>query len=89
MDNYYGWYVFKNPEDPRYVHDAYFNSNGSGFYMGGQQKEHTRRTIKDFNGKFDLTWQVNKYHMLKTGVLATYHDLNHEWHDIMITNNKN
>jgi len=82
LDNYYGWYVFKNPEDPGYVHDAYFNSNGSGFYMGGQQKEHTRRTIKDFNGKFDLTWQMNKYHMLKTGVLATYHDLNHEWRDI-------
>ena len=82
IDNYYGWYVYEDPEDPRYVHDAYSNSNGPGFYTGGQQKDHTRRTVKDYNFKWDLTWQMNKRHQIKTGVLYTHHDINHEWHQI-------
>jgi len=82
VDNFYGWYVFKNPENSKYVHDVYFNNNGTGFYTGGQHKDHTRRTIKDYNAKYDLTWQLHKKHMIKTGVVFTYHDLDHEWHEI-------
>ena len=82
VNNYYGWYVFKDPEDPRYVHDTYFNNNGPGFYTGGQQKDHTRRTIKDYNAKFDITWQMNNKHLFKTGILITSHDIDHQWHSI-------
>jgi len=82
VDNNYGWYVFENPEEPRYVHNVFLNNNGPGFYTGGQQKDHTRRTIIDRNAKFDLNWQIHKKHLLKTGVLATRHYLNHEWHEI-------
>jgi outer membrane cobalamin receptor len=82
IDNYYGWYVFEDPQDPAYVHDSYLNNSGPGFYTGGQQKDHTRRTIQDYNGKIDLTWQLNKKHMIKTGCLVTGHDLKHEWHAI-------
>jgi len=80
--NYYGWYVFKKPEYPGYVHDSYLNNNGPGFFTGGQQKDYTQRTIKDYNAKYDLTWQMNKRHLFKTGVLYTCHNLNHEWHSI-------
>jgi len=82
IENYYGWYVFENPEDERYVHNVYLNNNGPGFYTGGQQKGHTRRTIKDYNAKWDITWQLNNKHLFKGGFLYTRHDLNHEWHDI-------
>ena len=34
VDNYYGWYVYEDPEDSRYVHESYYNNNGPGFYTG-------------------------------------------------------
>ncbi|MBN1351399.1 TonB-dependent receptor [candidate division KSB1 bacterium] len=82
FDNYYGYYVFKNPLDSRYVHDSYLTNVISGFYTGGQQKSHTERTLKDYNAKFDLTWQFNQRHLIKGGVLLTQHDLDHSWHEI-------
>jgi len=82
VDNYYGWYVYEDPEDPRYVHEAYYNNNGPGFYTGGQEKGHTRQTMKDYNAKIDLTWQISNQHLIKTGALFTQHDLYNEWHDI-------
>ena len=82
LDDYYGNYLFEDPTDPRYVHDVYFNNNGPGFYTGGQQKDHTRRTVKDYNIKFDFSWQLHKQHLIKTGMLYTYHDLNQEWYQI-------
>ncbi len=82
IENDYGWYVFEDPEDVRYQHDSYLNNNGSGFYTGGQEKDHTRRTIKEYDGKFDLTWQMNHQHLLKAGVLLTSHEIDHQWHRI-------
>jgi hypothetical protein len=82
IDNFYGLYVFKDPNDSRYVHDSYLNNNGPSFYTGGQQKDHESRTIKDYNAKFDITWQMNKQHMFKTGFLYTYHQINHKWYNI-------
>ncbi|MBC8181804.1 TonB-dependent receptor [candidate division KSB1 bacterium] len=76
MDNYKGEYVFEDRYDDGYVHDEYSRSAGSGFYTGGQQKNNNQRTLKDLNAKFDLTWQMNKHHNLKTGFLYTLHDLN-------------
>ncbi len=73
VDNYYGNYVFKNPLDSGYVHDAYSQSDGPGFFTGGQDKFHTERTMSDKNAKFDVTWQMNKHHSFKTGFHYTGH----------------
>jgi outer membrane cobalamin receptor len=82
FDNFNGWYVYENPLDPRYVADAYYSNAGPGFYTGGQQKVNSKHTMIDKNGKFDITWQVNKNHSLKTGFDYTLHDLNREWSEI-------
>jgi outer membrane receptor protein involved in Fe transport len=75
IDNYNGYYVFKNPLDSRYVNDVFLYNDGPGFYTGGQDKTHNERTLKDYNAKFDLSWQMSKHHSLKSGALYTYHDL--------------
>lgn len=82
FDNYNGWYVFENPLDAGYVHDAYRNNAGPGFYTGGQDKTHSRHTMIDKNAKFDLTWQVNKNHSIKTGFEYTAHTLDRAWSEI-------
>ena len=61
-------YLYKNPEDSRYVHDFYGRQTGPGFSTGGQDKNHSARSEKKYGVKFDLTWQVNKNHSLKTGI---------------------
>ncbi|MDZ7372831.1 MAG: TonB-dependent receptor [candidate division KSB1 bacterium] len=78
---YHGWYVYKDPQDPRYVHDKYFRSD-PGFYTGGQQKGHDERWLRDYNAKFDLTWQVNKNHSIKTGAQFIQHDLDEQYKEI-------
>ncbi len=82
VDNFNGWYVFKNPLDPGYVHDRFLYNAGPGFYTGGQQKDHDERTLKDYNAKLDLSWQTNKHHSLKGGFLFTQHDLTNSIVDI-------
>ncbi len=75
INNYNGYYVYKNPLDSRYVNDVFLYNDGPGFYTGGQDKTHNERTLKDYNAKFDFSWQANKHHSLKTGILYTFHDL--------------
>jgi outer membrane receptor protein involved in Fe transport len=82
IDNYTGWYLYENPLDTRYVHDAYHDNSGPGFYTGGQDKGHSVRTTKDASAKFDLTWQASKYHALKAGVVFTRHDIDNRYSDI-------
>lgn len=78
IDNYTGNYLYENPLDSRYVHDDYLRSEGTTFYTGGQQKQYVEQTLKDYNIKFDLTWQINRRHSLKTGALLTLHELKHQ-----------
>ncbi|MBN2093132.1 TonB-dependent receptor [candidate division KSB1 bacterium] len=82
VDNYNGWYVFKDPFDPGYVHDAYHNNSGPGFYTGGQDKGHSDRTVIEQSAKFDLTWQLDRRHSLKTGFSANYIDLDNKESEI-------
>ncbi|MBN1542320.1 TonB-dependent receptor [candidate division KSB1 bacterium] len=83
MDNYYGTYVFRDRSEwDGYVHDAYFNNAGPSFFTGGQQKDHSERTMIDRNGKFDLTWQMNAQHSFKTGFSYVDHDLDSRWYQI-------
>ncbi|RQW01786.1 TonB-dependent receptor, partial [candidate division KSB1 bacterium] len=77
MDNEYQYYLYEDPLDPRYVHRGYATGAG-GFTSGGQDYGHERRTLQDINAKYDLTWQVNQRHSLKTGLLYTHHTLNNE-----------
>ncbi len=78
LDNDFGNYVFENPLDARYVNDWYAQNSGAGFSTGGQQKNHERRTMFDLNARWDLTWQINKNHSLKTGLWYTRHDLDQQ-----------
>ncbi len=76
-DNSYQYHLFENPLDSRYVHQGYSRGAG-GFSSGGQDYGHLKRTLKDLNVKYDLTWQINKLHSIKTGLLYTSHELHNE-----------
>jgi outer membrane receptor protein involved in Fe transport len=82
LNNYNGWYLFEDPLDSNYVHDAYFTNAGPGFYTGGQQKGHVKRTMEDINANLDITWQLNKRHSFKSGFLYTQHTLNNQYCEI-------
>jgi outer membrane receptor protein involved in Fe transport len=76
LNNYDGYYLYKNALDPRYISDI-FSANGAetGFLTGGQDKSYGESWQRDFNAKFDLTWQITSKHAIKTGFLYTEHDL--------------
>ncbi|HDQ43946.1 MAG TPA: TonB-dependent receptor [bacterium] len=66
--------LYEDPLDPRYVSDIYrANDSFTGFYTGGQEKDYSTTKSKKFDAKFDLTWQINRHHSIKTGLLATQH----------------
>jgi len=78
-----GWYLTEDPTDSTvYLHDGYNNSSGPGFSTGGQEKSHQRRWSTSQSAKFDLSWQINKKHFLKTGLLYTDHRLENRWYQI-------
>jgi len=82
--NYYeGSYLSENPEDSTvYLHSGYNNSSGPGFMTGGQDKSHQRRWSTNTSAKWDLSWQVNKKHFLKTGLQYTQYKLENKWYEI-------
>ena len=65
-----------------YIHDRHLENYGSGFFTGGQQKEHTKHRDIDKTLKFDLTWQANHNHNLKLGIMGITHDVKHKWQQI-------
>lgn len=67
-------YLYKDPFDPGYVADNYGKSGG-GFSTGGQDKGYNAVELNDLNVKYDITWQLNTHHSLKTGFDYTRHDL--------------
>jgi len=82
MDNYSGSYLYKDPLDPNYVHDKYHNNYGSGFFTGGQSKNHSMLTMVDRTIKFDLNWQANHRHSIKMGLMNISHAVDHQWRTI-------
>ncbi len=74
VDNLGQFYVYKDPLDSRYVSDWYGLSPGPGFATGSQDKTHNTNTTRRLDIKYDLTWQVNNNHSIKTGFLLTNHD---------------
>ena len=82
MKNYGGSYLYENPLDTSYVHDRYLESYGPGFFMGGQQKDHSERTSDILGAKFDLNWQINKNHSIKSGFQYSNYSIDNQWHQI-------
>ncbi|HOT98020.1 MAG TPA: TonB-dependent receptor [bacterium] len=69
-DNWNGYYLYKDPFDPRYVSTQYGGSVG-GFSAGGQDRSHSEYFTHLMTTKYDLTWQATKHHSLKSGVQYT------------------
>jgi outer membrane receptor for ferrienterochelin and colicin len=82
LNNYYGWYLYKNPFDPIYVHGAYLLSEGPGFFVGGQQKGHVERTTEENSIKFDINWQIGTEHHIKSGFLYIQHTVDNQEKEI-------
>jgi outer membrane receptor protein involved in Fe transport len=62
-------YVFQNPLDSRYVDPNRLRDvGGSSFLTGGTQNWHFNHTTSTYLGKVDLTWQVDNYNQIKTGL---------------------
>jgi outer membrane receptor protein involved in Fe transport len=82
MKNYGGSYLYENPLDSSYVHDRYLENYGPGFFMGGQQKDHSERTSDILSAKFDFNWQVNKHHSIKSGFQYSNYTIDNKWRQI-------
>ena len=83
-NNRYGNYLFEDYADTAYISNSFLRNNDyTGFYTGGQEKVHTIRTLSDYNGKFDLTWQANKTHSLKAGFLYTQMNIDNQEATVM------
>jgi len=76
VDRWDGTYVYRNPNDSRYVNDWYSLNPGPGFSTGGNDKTHSQSYTKKLDVKYDLNLQVSGHHNLKTGLLATSNDKN-------------
>jgi outer membrane receptor for ferrienterochelin and colicin len=69
FDKSYQQYVYEDPFDPRYVHPK-INENqlSFSFKTGGTNNQHFFRETKTTLVKLDLTSQITKTHMIKTGL---------------------
>ena len=83
LDNWDGYFVHEDPLNPQYVNDWYSVSPGPGFSTGGDSKAHNKSYTKRMDMKYDMTWQVNQNHSLKSGFLYTQHDKNIQNHTIV------
>ncbi len=98
MDNYNGSYLIADSSDwstdwtefgtddfnVGLIHDLFLYNNGSsGFFTGGQEKHYNNRWMEDYSAKFDLTWQINARHGIKTGINYTQHYLENSDTDIL------
>ncbi|MBN1997662.1 TonB-dependent receptor, partial [candidate division KSB1 bacterium] len=80
---YRGLYVFEDPSDAGYVHDGYLSDSGAGFYTGGQDKVHEKRTLDVLQVKTGLDWRLKGTHFLKAGIDYKQYTLDNEESDIV------
>lgn len=80
-------YVYEDPLDPRYPRDDAQNFLGGNFsfFRGGAIMDHFNRETRTFVGSLDLTTQVNRRHMIKTGAQVKLHNI--ELRDFEVKNN--
>ena len=74
--NYKGLDLLAGDTLYNYVNDKYMTSFGTGFFTGGQDKGHLKRTLITNNLKFDFTVQANNAHSIKTGFSFINYELN-------------
>ncbi len=70
-------YVYEDPLDSRYPRDdaqSFLGGNFS-FYRGGAVMDYTKRETKTLLTGFDITSQVTRQHMVKTGTLFKTYNL--------------
>ncbi len=76
VDNQHQSYLYEDPLDDRYMHPKYQGTGVSGFATGGiASTGKPIDTFRDANAKFDVYWQLNKTHGLKSGFLYTHHEV--------------
>ena len=65
--NHYEEYVFKNPDDSRYVNPRLMIQRAYQFYTGGTSMYHYYRTTRTHVAKGEITSQVTRIHQIKAG----------------------
>lgn len=71
----YKYHVFEDPFDPRYEDPDLLKNMSAGFQTGGTEMWHFNRNTGTLIGKFDITSQVRRTHLLKTGGELRRHKL--------------
>ena len=84
MSNYYGKYLFENPESENYISNNY-SQGVPGFSTGGQDKSHTSRETIEMSTSIKLNMQLNKNHNLKMGFDYSGYSIDNE-HYLIIDN---
>ncbi len=80
----YEQYVFKNYNDPRYAPSNKIKGSPGGvtFVFGGQRNGHDYQKSKTFQGKFDMTSQMNTRNLVKVGVEGRLNILDREYYTV-------
>ncbi len=69
-------YLYESPYDLRYQPISRLSiGSGPAFYMAGTDMSHSFRTTRSDIVKADLTYQVDRYNQIKSGVETRLHDL--------------
>lgn len=68
-------YLYKDWNDPRYLPNILSNTPGNEFYGGGMNRGYTTRNFTTTGGRFDVTSQITKTHLVKAGLEFKHHDL--------------
>jgi len=77
------YYVYEDPNDPRYVHPKLFLTPDTySFYTGGTDLAREFRSTRSFLTKLDLSSQVTSTHLLKVGAEFRTHRLDYERIDL-------
>jgi outer membrane receptor for ferrienterochelin and colicin len=72
----YHEYVYKDRNDPRYIHPFGITKlDNYSFNAGGTNNHRFKRITNTYLAKFDLTSQLNRVHQLKTGIEFKTHNL--------------
>lgn len=85
----YQSYLYEDPTDPRYVPTDKIKGSPDGvtFGFGGTSMGHTYQDSKTYQGRFDITSQVDKRHLVKAGLEARLYVLENEGFTIQYDRN--
>ncbi len=81
--------LYEDPYDPRYVHPDSLNVSGYHFYTAGTDLNRFQRNTKSKIAKWDLTSQVGKYNLAKSGVEVQFDNVFYENINLVPAQNAN